>query len=56
MKGIKGITFIHDDTEYFYTGMRSALRGFLKLHQRGMNMMEYHECWTDRKAGRGVRI
>ena len=49
MKRIKGIIFKHDNTEYFYTGMRSDLRGFLNLHQGGMNLMEYHGHWTTGK-------
>ena len=32
MKGIKGLVFRNNDTEFFYIGMRSALRGFLNLH------------------------
>ena len=35
MKGIKGLVFRNNDTEFFYIGMRSALRGFLNLHQGG---------------------
>ena len=41
MKGIKGLILWHDDTEYFYMGMRSSLRGFLNLHQGGVTVTEY---------------
>ena len=43
VKGIKGLIFKHDDAEYFYIRTRSALRGFLKLHQGGATMTEYHK-------------
>ena len=46
VKGIKGLIFKHDVAEYFCTGMRSALRGFLDLHQGGMSVTEYHKWWT----------
>ena len=49
MKGIKGLIFKHDDAKYFYTGMRSALRGFLNLCQGGMLGTEYHKWWTSIK-------
>ena len=49
MKGIKGLIFRHDDTDYFYMGMRSALCGFLNLHKGGIAMAEYHKCWTANK-------
>ena len=49
MKGIKGLIFCHDDTEYFYTGMHLDLRGFLNLNQVGMTMTEYHWRWTANK-------
>ena len=39
MKGIKGLVFQHNDTNYLYTGMRSYLRGFLNLHQEGMTVI-----------------
>ena len=46
MKGIKGLIFKHDYTEYFFTGMRLTLRVFLNLHQGGILATEYHERWT----------
>ena len=49
MKGIKGIIFQNNDTDYFYTGMCSDLRGFLNLHQGGVTVTEYHERWTANK-------
>ena len=42
VKGIKGLIFRHDDTKYFYMGMRLDLYGFLNLHQRGATMTEYY--------------
>ena len=42
MKGIKGLNFRHGDTKNFYMGMRSDLRGFLNLYQRGVTVAEYH--------------
>ena len=49
MKGIKGLVFRHNDTKYFYMGIRSSLRGFLYLHQGGMTVTDYHERWTANK-------
>ena len=46
MKVIEVLVFRHDDTKYFYMGMRSDLRGFLNLHQGGVTVTEYHERWT----------
>ena len=49
VKGIKGLLFKHDNGEYCYTGIRSALRGFPNLHQGRMTVIEYHEQWTSGK-------
>ena len=48
MTVIKGLIFKQNDAEYFYTGMRSELRGFLNLHQGEMLATEYHIRWTAR--------
>ena len=49
MKGVKGLIFLHNYTDYLYMGMRSDLHGFLNLHQGGMTVMEYHAWWTSKK-------
>ena len=38
--------FKHDNADYFHTGMPSAFREFLNLHQGGILVTEYHERWT----------
>ena len=40
MKGITGLIFKIFDAKYFYTGMRSALRVFMNLHQGEMTVAE----------------
>ena len=40
MKGITGLIFKNVDAKYFYTGMRSALRVFMNLHQGEMTVAE----------------
>ena len=41
VKGIKGLIFKLDNTEYFYTGIWSALWRFLNLPQVGMAITGY---------------
>ena len=43
IKGIRGLIFKNYNMEYFYTGMRLALNGFLNLHQGGVTVTEYHD-------------
>ena len=52
MKGINGLIFKHDDTEYFYTVMQSALCRFLNIHQGGVTVTESHKHWT---AGKDLK-
>ena len=49
MKGIKSLILKHDGAKYLFTGMCSALRGFLNLHQGGMLVTEYQERWKSGK-------
>ena len=45
LKALKGLIFKHDETEYYYTSMRHAIRNFLNQRQYKHTVTKYYRNW-----------